>query len=358
MRAFLSMLEAGDLLPLTVHLEARIAADVLAALRRHGIFRPASPATTLPCDDPKRTPRCHRRVTRAPRGSGAPLVGVCRIAPQPGGCPDIDVLPEDVAREELSIPDLWRAMRVLYDADGRGRPVAATLQGELLSIGFQGSGEGQPDERELFLVVGPKKLRVLLSMMNYGKRALVLVPTADALTAPMRDKHAPGSPAPVWFESLEESLGIRHGKLVRLAVRGLRAPDAPELPDPPRDEGARPAAPANAGCKIPGAKTWNDALLTPVDPTTVRVRVGRRSYLRTGVDLGIPERQFQLLVAFCKEGGCFKSWRFGTAAATKQLVWRLGLRLRVVFGLEDSPFDEYRADIGWRARFRTRAHDD
>ena len=368
MRAFLAMLDAGHLLQRTADLDAQVAADVLAALRRHGILRPASPATTRPCDDPKRAARCFRRVKRAPPGSGAPLVGVCRIAPQPGGCPEVDVLLEDVAREEISVPDLARALRILWEAEGRGRPVPSALQGELVSIGWLGSGEGEPDEREVFLVAGPMRARTLRSMMSFRQRALVLVPTADALTKEMREKHAPGSAATVWFQSLEEALAIRNGKLVRAAVRGLFAPDAPELPDPPR-AGAAPSASksrarlAGAGRTIPGATKWGDVLVAKVDPTTLRFRIGRRSYLRTCVDLGMakqngePTREFQLFVAFCEEGGCFKSWRFGTAKATKELVYRLRNRLPVIFGLTEPPFDDYRGDIGWKARFRTSPRD-
>ncbi len=306
-------------------------------------------------------------MRRAPPGSGAPLVAVCRRAPQPGGCPDIDVLREDVAREELSPPDLAWSLRVLYDADGRGRPVPSVL-GDLVSIGFQ-----EDPEREVFLVAGtdPRRRRMLESMRSYRERALVLVPTSAALTAEMRDKHAPGSAALVWFESLEDALAIRNGKLVRAAVRGLAAPDGPELPDPPRaaaagaSKAARRGRPrATAGPAIPGAKTWNDVLLGKVDPTTLRIRIGRRSYLRTCVDLGMasndgsPTREFQLLLAFIEEGGCFKSWRFGNAGATRRLLHRLRHRLPPLFGLTEPPFDAYRADVGWKAHFRTRAHDD
>ncbi len=46
--------------------------------------------------------------------------------------------------------------------------------------------------------------------------------------------------------------------------------------------------------------------------------------------------------------------RFGGAVATKKVLSRLRKALGEIFGLEQDPFEPYRGNTGWRARFQAR----
>src|SRR5579859_3993266 len=217
MRAFLALLEGGLPIVRTALLAEKVAPDALVALRRAVVLRPSSPAPTVPRDDPKKL--CFRLVRRSPPGHTQRLIGACRNAGGPG-CPPRDVTEEEVAQEDVSLPDLARALRALYDVDGRGLSVPSVFDGKPATLGWTGEGN---EERAVLLVLSPS--RALSSELAGSRRALVLVPTARTITPEERSKHKPG--AFVSLEVLEESLAADGGHLAR--AHSL-APDAPIPP--------------------------------------------------------------------------------------------------------------------------------
>lgn len=65
----------------------------------------------------------------------------------------------------------------------------------------------------------------------------------------------------------------------------------------------------------------------------------------------VPKQEWDLLIEVCDGHGYFKSWKYGSADATRKTVERLAKAMCRYFGLEDSPFHRYRRDSGWRAKF-------
>jgi hypothetical protein len=368
MPSFFAWLEARVRIERTADLSSQIDAEVLGALRAAGILRPASRARTRPCDDP--TKRCFRNVRPAAPPSPFPFTAICNAA-RPG-CSALDVTLADVAQEELSVPDLLRAVRALYGVDGRGLSLPSTLDASPVMLGWQETARG---EREVRLAV--QKDFSLRAALSGRRRGLVLVPTARAVTGEWRARHNAG--AFIELDVLEESLIVRDGRLAR---RGLdaHAPDAPVVPE---DARSGPAPRANAhpqnearladppprmavtrapqAQSILGAKKWTDVRISLVDPLTVRIDVPGRSCRRTHIDLGMahartrePTRVWELLVAMCEGSGSFRWKQFGDFQAAAKIVSRLRASMRAIFGIPGSPFYPYRAIDAWRARFDAR----
>ncbi len=258
--------------------------------------------------------------------------------------------------DEVSAPDLARALRVFYDVAGRGLLVPARFSREPTHLGWTGAGD---TERDVLLLTGPA-LNLDMALVR-SRRTLFLLPTARLLTPELRAKHAPGSFHVI--DVLEESLTVRDRRLARAHVRAPSAPDLSLLAPAPAPSPALSPAPASvpalAPRLIPGATRWNEIRISLVDPTTVRVDLPGVSVRRTYVDLGMahrknrqPRRVWELLVELCDGHGIFLSTRFGSADATKKLVSRLSGELGAVFGLGESAFHPYRPSEGWQARFQ------
>ncbi|HEX8796543.1 MAG TPA: hypothetical protein VF765_36585 [Polyangiaceae bacterium] len=289
MRAFMELVEAGALIVRTVDLEAKLDADALAALRGAGILRPTDFA----------------------------------------------------GHEEISPTDFFRALRALYRIEGRGLPVAGVFDRSFQCIGWMRDEGG---DRAVVFVANPR--RALNITLHYPQRALVLVPTARAVTARHREQHGPGRW--VHVEALEEALSAKGGRLAR------------------GDQVSPPAAVSSTASPAPraqieGLERWNLLRVCKVNSKMVRFDVGKRRYRRTPVDLGLahkssraPKRPWELLIELCDGHGYFKSWRFGTAQNTRKQVERLAKAMCAHFGLEDTPFHRYRRDSGWRTKFVAR----
>jgi len=258
--------------------------------------------------------------------------------------------------EELSVPDVVRVLRVLYGAQSRGLRILAHIEMQPMVLGYVSDPGG---ERELVLAVGGE--RGVSSVTSRGRRTLALVPTARGLRKELRKRHGPG--AHVTIEVLEETLAIRDGRLARSAAC---APDALDhapapTPAPPASDAA---APAVTDALFPGASSWNDVRIDNVDASTIHVAwAGRRRYV-TFVDIGWaskgrrrPKQQWNVLQHICDNDGIFRSRRFGNALATKKAISRLRIALCALFGLPQSPFDDYVRGMGWRVLFRAGDHD-
>ena len=289
MRALLELIEMGALMARTEDLEAKLDADSLAAFRSAGILRPT----------------------------------------------------DYKAHEEISPSDFIRTLRALYRIEGRGLPVAGVFDRHFQSIGWVRDEDG---DRSVVLV--PQPARGLNIAVHHPNRALLLVPTARAVTAKHREHHGPGRW--VHIEVLEEALSTKGGRLARgdVLLPGAAASSAPPPP---------------ARAKIEGAERWNQVRICKVHGKMVRIDIGKKRHRRTHVDLGMahkrsrkPKRQWALLIELCEGHGYFKSWKFGNAEATRKLVERLGNDLCAILGLEDTPFHRYRRDSGWRTKFVAR----
>ena len=289
MRALLELVETGVLIAPTRDLADKLDARSLAALRSAGILRPTGDGRT----------------------------------------------------EELSPSDFMRALRGLYAIEGRGLPVPGVFDPAFQSLGWTRDEGG---DRAVVLVT--RSTVGLPIALHYPGRALLLVPTARAVTARHREKHGPGRYLHV--EVLEEALTIRRGKLARAGQA------------PPEASAASRALHAPVA-RIPGVQRWNQVRMCLVDQQTVRIDVPGKSIRATHVDLGLahrrsrePTRLWEVLVELCEEHGYFKTRRFGSKHATKQALSRLRKGLWAIFGLEDDPFEPYRRGTGWRARFQAR----
>jgi hypothetical protein len=375
--AFFAMIESGRVFALTKELEAGLAAEELEALRAAGWLRPADPVQTVPCDDAKR--RCFRLVRDAEAGAGAglPFVGVCRDAPSKGGkCAATSLAEKEVAQEELSPNDVVRSLRTIYAARGGGVPVEASFsRAERVLVGVQKTPQGERD-----VVLLPRPAAMLKSALFVSRRTLFLLPLPHALADEVRRTRGTGSP--VEFEVLARAVVARLGKLVRAAsgakpaTPGVSAPAAPE-PDPPA---AAPAAhkgkgpkgrplgkaviderkPARKGAAIvAGAKHWSDVKMYRVDRHTVRVDVGARTYRFNFVDFGMfhegsrkPTKLWEMLTGALENHGMLE-WRdYGEYERARQLVSRLGRKLRDLFGLDESAFYTYEGRGAYRLRFQ------
>jgi hypothetical protein len=255
--------------------------------------------------------------------------------------------------EELSVPDVIRTLRALWGAGSGGHHTRATLSHAPMTLGWF-----EIDDEPCALVLVRGDAPSIEQAARRRERSLVLVPTDRALSSEMRRRH--GSRARVAFAVLFECLGVRDGRICRV---DLPVPMASPLP-------VRATASASAQAKgprssasqqpiFPGVTAWEQITMLDLDHCTLLVRFRQRERHVTARDLGLaygssnkPLRPFDMLHAFCANEGCFKSWRFGDARATKQTLSRLRKALCARFGLEDDPFHAYRRGVGWRARFQ------
>jgi len=248
--------------------------------------------------------------------------------------------------EEVSIPDVVRALRVLYAAPGRGLRIPAELSVTPVLIGWIPEGGV---ERELVLCSGGRG--AMIHVVSRARPTLALLPRKRALTKALRSRHAPG--ARIAVEVLEETLVVRDGRLARAATF---APDPPDLAAQ-RDPKPAPARPGDP--PFHGASSWSEVCITVAGANTLRFSWAGRSRIVSAIDVGMaavsnrnPWRTWELLQAFCEGDGVFKSWRFGNARATKKTVSRLRIALRALFGLDADPFLPYRRGHGWQACFQ------
>jgi hypothetical protein len=304
MRAYFEAVEAGSPLVRSADIEARLAREDLAAVRAAGLLRPTG-------RDPY---------------------------------------------EEVSLPDLARMLRALYDVESRGLPVPIRFDSQPAPLGWIHDADG---DRSVMLFVGPHFS--LPRSFRAGTRALVLLPTARKLSDALRAKYPPGGY--VAIDVLDEALSVRDGRIVRA---NAVAPLAPALSTPPPASAPAPSparapdlAPARASRRIAGAERWNVIRIALVDQHTVRIDLPGVSVRRTYLDLGMahpvhrrPKRTWQLLVELCEQQGAYLGTAFGSADATKKLVSRLGAELCDVFGLRETPFHPYRPKEGWKAKFQ------
>ncbi len=254
--------------------------------------------------------------------------------------------------EEVSVPDVIRALRALWGAGSGGLRTRATMSHAPMLLGWF---ELDDEPCELVLVVGDA--HSLAAAARRRERALVLVPTDGAVTPALRQRH--GSRARVRFVVLSECLGVHGGRICRV---DLPVPIPPPLPARGHGSSAQPAtASRSARSRAPlleGSPTWPELTILELDSQTILVRSGRRSLRVTAEDLGLagkvsrrPMVAFTMLLAFCDGGGRLKSRRFGNAQATKTTLSRLRRKLRDAFGIDEDPFFEFQRGVGWRARF-------
>jgi hypothetical protein len=280
--------------------------------------------------------------------AGAPAISIAdleaKLAPPDLAALRANGLLRDDGRqgyEEISLPDLGRALRTLYAAQGRGLTLPVTFHAPPTCLGWAPHRDG---ERQVSLYHGPKMPLLLLPFLTVP--TLVLVPTGRHLTPAERERHGPDALAEV--EILEEVLSWRDGRL----ARGFAT--AP----PPADLSVPSLPSARASSLLRGAPRWNAIVVSRVDDETVHVDFPGVSVECSHGDLGMtharsgrPRRVFELLVALCDGHGVFLSRRFGTPDATKKLVSRLGKELSDLFGLPETPFHPYRRKEGWQAKF-------
>ena len=238
----------------------------------------------------------------------------------------------DPGMVELSPTDLGRTLRKLYAVLSKGLTLPSTFDERPVLLGWTGEGATR---REIVLVARPP--RGLAWALRRAWRSLVLVPTASALTADMRERHAPG--ALVEVEALEEVLVARGGRLFRRKERGgpprgrarrrlgtaaakKREASAKEPEEPPRVGSPR--------ALLGGARRWSEITVCKVDETLVRFDLPGRSVRCTPTDLGMvlkgshkPTVIWEALLEVCEGRGTFKTTRFGSIAATTKIISRL-----------------------------------
>ncbi len=300
MREVLRRLEVGDTLVPRAELESALSPDDLAALRSASIVRDTEDPETL----------------------------------------------------ELSLSDSIRALRVLYGAEGRGIVAWSAIQPTPMAVGIATDACGP---RDVALVSGACHGFEIIAM-RHG-RTLALTFTADHLTRARRHACCPG--ARVEIEVLEESLFAEHGKLARRATPvPVHVPTpvivpAPAPPPPPAPDPALASGP-----KYPGATSWSEVRITADSWALVRIQHGPHVSRATAVDLDMahaasrkPTVLWHALHIVCGGQGTFRSRTLGNAKATKKTLSRLGLALRDLFGLDESPFHPYVRGTGWVARF-------
>jgi len=301
-------------------------------------------------------------------GNGQSLADLEQLAPRlaPG---ELDALraegflqPTGTARfEELSIPDVIRAMRALWGAASGGLRTAATMSHAPMPLGWF-----EIDDEPCELVLVADDAHAIEAAARRRARALVLVPTDRAVPPELRARH--GSRARVRIVVLSECLGARGGRVCRV---DLPVPMASPLP--PRAHPSPVAAGHSPGARstqrrapiFEGATAWEQLAFFGLDNHTILVHFERRSRRLTAHDLGlagkVSRRQcvpFEMLMAFCENDGCLKTRRFGGAQATKTTLSRLRKKLKEAFGIEGDPFFAFKPGTGWAARFRVGDRED
>jgi len=285
-------------------------------------------------------------------GNREPLADLARLGPKlaPG---ELDALRAEGflqptgsrGIEEVSLPDVIRALRALWGAGSGGVRTRSTMSHAPMHLGWF---EIDDEPCELVLVTGDA--HSLAAAARRRERALVLVPDDRAMTPELRRRH--GSRARVRFVVLSECLAVHAGRVCRV--------DLPVPMPPPR------RASAHASVAIfEGAATWEQITLVKLDNHTLLGRFERRSRRLTAHDLGLVglrsrrhRPQFEMLMAFCENDGWLKTRRFGGKEATKTTLSRLRAVLKTSFGIAEDPFHEYEPGMGWRARFHVSEAED
>jgi hypothetical protein len=249
--------------------------------------------------------------------------------------------------EEVSLPDVIRALRALWAAGSGGIRTRSAMSHAPMQLGWF---EIDDEPCELVLVAGDA--HSLAAAARQRGRALVLVPTDRAMTAELRRRH--GSRARVRFVVLSECLAVHGGRVCRV-----------DLPVPmPAPVRARAHASAPVAI-FEGATAWEQIMLVKLDNHTLLGRFERRSRRLTAHDLGLVGLRsrkhrppFEMLMAFCENDGWLKTRRFGGVQATKTTLSRLRTVLKTSFGIDEDPFHEYARGMGWRARFHVSEAED
>jgi hypothetical protein len=254
--------------------------------------------------------------------------------------------------EEVSLPDVIRTLRALWGAGSAGHRTRATMSYAPMTLGWF-----EIDDEPCALVLVPGDAPSIEQAARRSERSLVLIPTERALSREMRRRH--GSRARVAFAVLSECIAVRGGRICRV---DLPVPMPSPLPlratasASARTKGAG-SAPSH-GPVFPGLTAWEQLTLLDLDHRTIQARYRERQRFLDARDLGLahggsdkPQKPFDLLHAFCANEGVFKSWRFGTARATKVTLSRLRKALCTRFGLEEDPIHDYQRGVGWQARF-------
>ena len=276
----------------------------------------------------------------------------------------------DPGMVDISVSDLFRALRALYGLRAGGLVIPAKLGPRPMLVGWMGQ---HADEREVLLVLDPAAgLRLA---MRRRRRALVLVPTARALTPVLRAQHPPG--AIVVVEALEEVLKVRRGRLTRAGaslrdvVEKAAAPRAPGKATARRGKAASGSGAATGGTRkaraeslvpdLSGATRWNQIRICLVNRLMVRVDLPDRSVRCTPWDMGmahkrrrVPTKVWAAFVLLCEGEGYFRTRQLGGEDATTKLVSRVRAALHDRFEISASPFHRYNSRDGWKARFQAR----
>ncbi len=255
--------------------------------------------------------------------------------------------------EEVSVPDVVRLLRALWGAGSGGLRTRAKLGHAPMLLGWL-----EIDDEPCELVLCADDRHAIAAAARRRERALVLVPTERAVTPELRRRH--GSRARVRVVVLCEQLGVHGGRVCRV---DLPVPMPAPLPPRARATAHGPALPSRPShgnaLDAERADAWEALTFTKLDKHTLRVRFGRLSRRLTAQDLGLTGTRsrrtsilFEMLMAFCENGGRLKTGRFGNAQATKTTLSRLRAKLRAAFGIEGDPFLDYKPGLGWSARFQ------
>ena len=233
--------------------------------------------------------------------------------------------------EEVSVPDLARALRALYGIQGRGLSVPSSLGRGAHLLGWLGQGDA---EREVRLLGGPA-LSIEMALLG-SRRALFLVPTARTVTPELRAKH--GAEAYVAIDVLEESLTVHDGHLARAG--GVVGPSRGVAPHPGRRALEPDPHLARRPCDGPRRPPGR---LGP--PDALRPRHGARTHPYAAPHMGAARRALRGL-RHLPQPPLRQRGRHEEARQPS------GGDLCAVFGLPDTPFHPYRPTEGWQTRFR------
>ena len=361
MRGFWSLTDTLGLVTLpTREVEARVSASAREALRAAGVLRDAPPATAWPCDEGA---GCAREVREDDEDAEHPLVAVCPRAE--GGCEPIGLTRAACAQSALSLAEVVRTLRELFDVDVADKSkapsrVAWPSPDEPMRLGPQGHGEAL---RDVFFAprASPRAFAMFLATRERVERAtLVLVPTGRFVEPELAARHAPGAHVEVVL--LEDAVGLHEGAiaLTRARPRLRVVHDGEGTHEAPRRARGRMSEAPPGLSPIPRAASWDAVDMYRIDGHTIRISVGKKSVRRTYTDLGMAKKTnrepltiWQLLNAICEGNGILRWQSFGQFDRVKVQVSKLRDALKELFGLtaDPLPFERgaYRAKFGAHA---------